>query len=339
MTGNRTMLWLGTVLLFVYAAEGQVSPFCVSLGGSDGSCGSQAECSSYLSLVSQRNEPAVQPFFNTPLGEQLLNYVSRCCSSKPLIPTEEECGFSEPSGPPNDIQRRGAWPWLAAIGTPFPNTFLPVCGGSLITRRHVLTGAHCMSAESGISQYYVRLGDFDLSRTDEANHIDLVVLNHTDPGYNTITHRDDISILTLERDVEFNDFIRPVCLPFNYRSEEFLSKHLAVVGYGRTATDVEPSKVPVSAVLNVVDLGTCQAKYDTLNFKVAITDSQLCAGSESGDSCGGDGGGPLNYFDVNTRRFYVVGTVSLGVGCGNPDFPGIYTRVGAYLRWIKNNIE
>lgn len=53
-------------------------------------------------------------------------------------------------------------------------------------------------------RYYVRLGDFDLSRTDEASHVDLVVVNHTNPGYSTTTHRDDISILTLERDVEFN---------------------------------------------------------------------------------------------------------------------------------------
>ncbi|XP_042879127.1 venom protease-like [Penaeus japonicus] len=332
---------LGTVLLFVYTVEGQVGPYCVSLGGSDGSCGNLDECSSYLRLVRKKNDPSVQPFFNTALGEQLLNYVSRCCESatpnpNPLIPTEEECGFSEPIGPANDLQRRGAWPWFAAIGSHSGTRFLPICGGSLITRRHVLTGAHCMG---GTSTLYVRLGDYDLSRDDEANHVDLAILNHTNPGYNIINHRDDISILTLERDVEFNDYIRPVCLPFNYRSEDFLNKRLAVVGYGRTDTDSDGSKLPVSAVLSTVDLATCQTKYNQLNSKVTLADSQMCAGGENGDSCGGDGGGPLNYFDINTRRFYVVGTVSLGVGCGNTQFPGIYTRVGAYIRWIKNKID
>nr|ADT91768.1 serine proteinase-like protein G [Penaeus indicus] len=361
MSGSAS-LWLGTVLLFVYV-EGGVGPYCVSLGGSDGSCGNLDECSStssYLRLVRKKNDPSkrldssVQPFFNTALGEQLLNYVSRCCESatpnpNPLIPTEEstasECGFSEPIGPANDLQRRGAWPWFAA-GSHSGTRFLPVCGGSL-TRRHVLTGAHCMcSDKGGTSTLYVRLGDYDLSRDDEANHVDFAILNHANPGYNRINHRDDISILTLERDVEFNDYMRPVCLPFNYQSEDFLNKRLAVVGYGRTDTDSDGSKLPVyavaTAVLSTVDLATCQTKYNQLNSKVTLADSQMCAvmdGGENGDSCGGDGGGPLNYFDISTRRAYVVGTVSLGVGCGNTQFPGVYTRVGAYIRWLKNKID
>lgn len=54
------------------------------------------------------------------------------------------------------------------------------------------------------SRLYVRLGDYDLAKTDEANHTELAVLNHTNPGYLHSTKRDDISILTLERDVIFN---------------------------------------------------------------------------------------------------------------------------------------
>lgn len=49
------------------------------------------------------------------------------------------------------------------------------------------------------------------------------------------------------------------------------------------------SKVPVAAVLSVVDLGACQSTYDTLQYSFTLTDSQICAGSESGDSCGVSG--------------------------------------------------
>ena len=31
-----------------------------------------------------------------------------------------------------------------------------------------------------------------------------------------------------------------------------------------------------------------------------------------------------------------IGIVSLGKGCGDPRFPGLYTRVTSILGWIKN---
>ncbi|CAG9804644.1 unnamed protein product [Chironomus riparius] len=51
---------------------------------------------------------------------------------------------------------------------------------------------------------------------------------------------------------------------------------------------------------------------------------------------GGDSGGPL-MIQLPNGRFTVIGIVSWGVRCGEPDHPGIYTRVSSYINWIIEN--
>jgi hypothetical protein len=62
----------------------------------------------------------------------------------------------------------------------------------------------------------------------------------------------------------------------------------------------------------------------------------MCAGHSlpNRDSCYGDSGGPL--LDKVTGE--QVGIVSFGKGCGDPDFPGVYTRVSKYTSWIHDRI-
>lgn len=45
-----------------------------------------------------------------------------------------------------------------------------------------------------------------------------------------------------------------------------------------------------------------------------------------------DSGGPVLWQNPTTKRFVLVGIISMGSGCG--DSSGINTRVGPYIDWI-----
>ncbi|XP_057568972.1 kallikrein-13 isoform X3 [Hippopotamus amphibius kiboko] len=67
-----------------------------------------------------------------------------------------------------------------------------------------------------------------------------------------------------------------------------------------------------------------------------ITPNMLCAGTKEGgkDSCEGDSGGPLICNET------LHGIISWGdFPCGQPNRPGVYTRVSRYITWIQETIR
>ncbi|XP_033608825.1 trypsin-2 [Cryptotermes secundus] len=98
-----------------------------------------------------------------------------------------------------------------------------------------------------------------------------------------------------------------------------------VTGWGATQEGGGASRILQKVELPIVSKDRCRGLYDDL------PDHQICAGHpETGgkDSCQGDSGGPLV---VSGRQ---VGVVSWGYGCAQPRYPGVYTEVAAYRRWI-----
>lgn len=105
-----------------------------------------------------------------------------------------------------------------------------------------------------------------------------------------------------------------------------------ISGWGDTQNASESNEKLRAAVVPTVIQSQCNRAY-----RGGITPRMICAGYAAGgkDSCQGDSGGPLSY--VNADVPVLLGVVSFGAGCAQPNYPGVYARVSApaIRSWIK----
>ncbi|CAH4027387.1 unnamed protein product [Pieris brassicae] len=254
-----------------------------------------------------------------------------------------ECGQREDEGGRivgGTESKPGAWPWMAAIYLHGNKRREFWCGGTLVGKRHVLTAAHCTRDSKQRPfpprQFTVRLGDVDLSREDEPSRpVTLrVTAVRAHEQFSRVGFYNDIAILVLAENVQKSKYVIPICLPHGELSrQQFDGAVATVVGWGTTRYGGGESSKQLEAKLPVWRNEECDKAY----FQ-PITDTFLCAGYARGgvDACQGDSGGPL-MLQAN-GRWTQIGVVSFGNKCGEPGYPGVYTRVTHYLTWLQQNI-
>lgn len=212
------------------------------------------------------------------------------------------------------------------------------------------------------SPKYVRLGEHDKSRTDEAASIDFSIIKIIPhPDYRSPYN--DIMLLKLNRVVQFNGAIRPICLP---EQSVVATEDAVVSGWGINSTDSDnQSDVLLKVTLEIFPHSTCEEKYAPYGGlpRGIVDDIQLCAGWMKGDmrkdACRGDSGkkhsfvalvaaynhkylgGPIQTNKHKTGCIYtILGITSFGPTfgpdiCGIRGHPSVYTRVYPYLDWIE----
>jgi hypothetical protein len=203
------------------------------------------------------------------------------------------------------------------------------CGGSLIAPDVVLSASHC--APDGIDSYVgetVWVGALRFDGNDDAVGV-RVAEQYNHPGYNQ-NDENDFMLLRLESPVNIQG---PVLELSNNPSDIQAGTPLTVLGLGVTSAETEADPEQLMDVqVNAISDSQCENAYGSDVF----LESMFCAGAsvDGKDSCWGDSGGPLVKIEGNIHK--LVGVVSWGEGCGQAQFPGVYSRVPNYgYHWVK----
>ncbi|XP_028826444.1 transmembrane protease serine 5 isoform X2 [Denticeps clupeoides] len=227
----------------------------------------------------------------------------------------------------------GRWPWQVGL---YYNT-RHTCGGSIITSQWIATAAHCVHKLPQVSSWVVYAGIVTRNAVKMAPHtghaVEKIIYNK---NYNHRTHDSDIALMKLKTPLNFSETIRPVCLP-QYNQDLPVGMQCWISGWGYTKPD--DVHIPDTLKEAPVPLISTKKCNSSCMYNGEITPRMLCAGYTEGkvDACQGDSGGPLVCQDENIWR--LVGVVSWGTGCAEPNHPGVYTKVSEFLGWIYDIIE
>jgi len=187
------------------------------------------------------------------------------------------------------------------------------CGGTLIGPDIVLGAAHC-NEQLGL----VTIGSTSVNVTEQRTH----------PQNNKETKEYDFALYRLEFPVSTPGATIQVHTDNAIPSTGQL---LTIIGKGLTSSGGSPSGEIRHVVVPVKSNEVCKAAYAEYNYN---SDVMFCAGQEGKDACQGDSGGPIVI--RNGTKPILAGVVSWGIGCGRPEYPGVYARVDKAITWIKS---
>ncbi|XP_050087815.1 serine protease persephone-like [Anopheles aquasalis] len=360
MEGGRAGRWfillVATLCSLPIHSDSQVlyeGDACVLRDGTAGVCTESTECPWFLETIVKNKRFADR----VSCGFDGLNEVI-CCKQDRAQVTGVRSRLACTSVP--DYEARltfhiidgeeaedGEFPFMAALGYPSDEPVVNVsyrCGASLISPDFLLTAAHCIPMSDRPT--VAILGTNNLAPGNHGTVIRLKAF-FPHPEYRSNRNYHDIALVQLDRPIENEPDVNPICL-HDDRQDLPEDTVLSAEGYGIIDLDRNQRSNQLMKVnLTTVAWHKCNQSFADANLlknnrklPQGIVETQYCAtGVENnvtkmvGDTCQGDSGGPLQV--LIDKKYRLVGVTSFGNGCGS-NTPSVSTRVAAYIDWIES---
>jgi trypsin len=211
-------------------------------------------------------------------------------------------------------------PYVVYLATPDGFQF---CGGTLVDEDKVVTAAHCTAGKQPADVVVVAGREDKQSGAGISSAVSNIWIH---PEFTDVRSGADVSVLTLAQRLTY----QPLSLPTRNDTSVYTAGQSGLIlGWGRTASDGQPSRYLLQASVPLVSDSDCTKSYPAYR-----AESMVCAGLPQGgvDTCQGDSGGPLI---VNGK---LAGITSWGEGCAAPGKWGVYTRMTAYVDALEEQV-
>jgi secreted trypsin-like serine protease len=232
--------------------------------------------------------------------------------------------------------------WPGEIG----QNYFQFCGGSIIDASWVATAAHCVDDPFFWQWLRISAGNTyaygeDGTGLSEEQFVPVseVYVHH---NWNSAISSNDIALLKLATPLTLDgtsiaaiNFVRSTG-----SSWPLAGTDAVISGWGTTSSGGDQSNQLKSATIDVLTNPSNKfcGKYSKTEYLNSV---MLCAGIANGgvDTCQGDSGGPLAIYDTVLTKWFLGGITSWGNGCADKDYPGIYTRVTAFIQWMQSIVS
>ena len=205
-----------------------------------------------------------------------------------------------------------------------------VCTGMFITKKHILTAAHCVNDLESLS---LITGVTPLASEEGLMLTPVQIDRHERYNEKSVTDRNDLAIITIAEEVQLaeKDFPQLPDEDMIQKIEAANNIEFMAVGYGKTTSIVNPEE-RTEGVLRAVRLRT--TSKNSAVFVVNQTNGK--------GVCYGDSGGPA--LKIYNKNLYLIGVASAIYDIDNVNHDeckqgSLYMNIASHIPWIRTIIR